>query len=326
MTILLIILLVLLSASFSCSETSLFSLSRSEVAGFKSQKGFLAKSIIQALVNPRKLLVSILLGNELANVAISILIAGVVYRMLTGYTWQSKVFISIAISTPIIVVISEVIPKNIGIRFAQFLAPACAIFIRTFAWLLSPIRILLLKMADMTIKLFGGNPNMIRSMIMEEEFRQMVDVGSDEGSIGEAEGELIHNVLDLADTPVESIMTPRDAVFALALNDDLSKAMAEARSTQFSRIPIYDSDLDDVVGVLHLRDLFSVVRKRRVSKIRDIEEIIRPAYFIKTGTKLEQLLNEFQKLKVHMAIVTDNNHKLAGVVTMEDLFSSLFEG
>lgn len=324
-TIFIIFILLVLSALFSCSETAMFSLSRSQVAKFKSSKWFLSKNVINTLSNPRQLLVSILLGNELVNVAIAILIAGLVYEMCEGVAWQTKILISVVVSTPIIVIIGEVIPKNIGIRFAPFLAPACAVFIRAFSYILAPVRILLLKLTDKTIKMFGGNPENVRSMIMEEEFRQMVDMGYDEGFIFESEGDLIHNVLDLADKTVEEVMTPQEGIFAISLDADISSVMAQVRATQFSRIPVYDNNQDDIVGILHLRDLFAVIRHRKIKKLRDIENIIRPAHFAQRKTTLENILHDFQKLKSHMTIIIDEQHKPIGIVTMEDIFGALFE-
>lgn len=322
--IIIILALLLLSAFFSCSETALFSLSRSEVARFKNSKNWFYKNVLDALANPRQLLVSILLGNELVNVAIAILIAAITYELLPKMDWQPKILISVAVSTPLIVVIGEVIPKNIGIRFASSLSLVCAVFIRAFSYLLSPVRNLLLKLADRAIIFFHGKPENIRSMIMEEEFRQLVEMGRDEGSLGEAEGELIHRVFDMADKTVEEIMTPKEAIFSVALGDDITAVLSQVRTNQFSRIPVYDSGHDDIVGILHVRDLFSVMRRRRINKVHDVENIIRPAFFAPLNTTLEEILREFQKLKAHMAIITDNQRRPIGVVTMDDVFATLF--
>ncbi len=322
----LIFILLALSAVFSCSETALFSLSRSEVAKFKASKSKFAKNIIEALSRPRQLLVSILLGNELINVSIAIMMTGIMYELLDDVSWQAKILASVLVSTPLIVVLGEVIPKNIGIRFASSLAPICALFIRSTAYFLSPIRKVILKLADSAVKIFGGRPEEIRSMIVEEEFRQMVELGLDEGNIAEGESELIHHVFDMADVTVEQIMTPKEGIFAIALNSDIESAMREIRTTKFSRIPVYDTGPDDIVGILHVRDLFSVMRRRKVAKVRDVENIIRPAYFAPLREKIEQILKDFQKMKVHMAIIIDEKRKPAGVVTMEDIFGALFEG
>lgn len=321
-----IIILLCASASFSCSETSLFSLSRTEVAQFKSAKGKFAKNVIDALSFPRQLLISILLGNEIVNVAISILVAAVIYDLLPNVAWQAKILIAVAVSTPLVVVAGEIIPKNIGIRFSYVLAPACALFIRAFSYVLTPVRRLLLKFADKMVALTGGDPKNIRAMIMEEEFRQMVDLGCDEGSLDEAEGELIHGILDMPDKTAESVMTPKEAILSVSLGDDIKSAMNKIRATQFSRIPVYENDPEDIVGILHMRDLFSVMRRRTVESVRDVENIIRPAVFLPLNTSLERVLQEFQKLKVHMAIIIDAHHKPAGVITMEDVFAALFEG
>src|SRR3989338_11181463 len=323
--ILLIIILLLASAFFSCSETALFSPSRSEVARFKVSKGGLAKGVIDALSKPRQLLVSILLGNELVNVAISILVAALVYELLPEIKWQIKIFMAVAVSTPLIVVVGEVIPKNIGIRFASAIAPACAVFICAFSRVTAPIRKILLKLADSAIMLFKGDPANVRSMIMEEEFRQMVEVGRDEGSLGEAEEELIHRVFDMADKTVEEVMTPKEAIFGIGLDAASEDAISEIRTTQFSRIPVYDSCPDDIVGILHVRDLFSVMRRRKVGKIREVENIIRPAYFMPMTMTLEETLNKFKKMKTHMAIVVDKDRKPIGIIPMDVSFGALFE-
>lgn len=324
--LIIIILLLFMSGFFSCSETSLFSLSRSEVAKFKSSQNPFAKSIITALSKPRQLLVSILLGNELVNVAIAVLVAGFLYGILGDIAWQAKVIISIAISTPLIVVIGEVIPKNIGIRYASSMAYVCVIFINIFSRIFAPLRWLLLKLAEQFISWCGGQPKEVRSMIMEEELRSMVEIGAEEGYLDEAESELIHNVFDLSDKTVESIMTPKEAIFSVSLNDNISGIMPQVRHTKFSRIPVYDADPDDIVGILHIRDLFSIMRRRSVTKIRDVENIIRPVYFAPLSTTLEQMLTDFQRMKVHMAVVVDNKRRPVGVVTMEDMFKALFEG
>jgi putative hemolysin len=326
LTILFIILLLALSASFSGSETSLFSLSRSEVAKFRAMNNVFARNVTQVLSHPRKLLVSILLGNELVNVAIAILVAGLVYDAFFYISWQVKLLLSVAVSTPLIVIIGEVIPKNIGIRYASFLAQPCAFYIKWFSWVLAPLRWLLLKMADGVIKLAGGSPKNVRSMIMEEEFRQLVELGCSEGSIGEAEGELIHSLLDMADKKAEDVMTPREAIFAVSLNEELDTAMAGIRTSHFARIPVYDTDPDDIVGILHVRDMFAILRRRKIKRIRDIEQIIRPAYFMQGRSTLEQVLRDFQRLKVHMGIVIDDSRRPVGIITMEDMFSALFEG
>jgi len=324
--IILIIFLLLLSASFSCSETALFSLSRGDVARFKSSRSRWVRGVIDALIHPRRLLVSILLGNEIVNVAIAILVAALMYEVMGDVAWQVKVMVSVAVSTPLIVVIGEVIPKNVGIRFASALAPACASYIRMFSGIMSPVRRILLTMADQVIRIFGGRTDDVRSMIMEEEFRQMVEMGRDEGSIGDAEGELIHHVFDMADKTVEEIMTPKEGVFSVSIDSDISSAMADIRQVKFARIPVYEDDPNDIVGILHLRDLFSFMRKERVVKIRDVENIIRPAFFVPLKTTIEQVLRDFQKMKVHMAIVVDDKRMPVGVVTMEDVFNTLFEG
>lgn len=318
--------LLMLSASFSGSETALFSLSRSEFARFKSSGSRFAKHLIDALAQPRRLLVSILLGNEVVNVAISIVVAGLIYDLMPYSSWQAKMLVSVLVSTPLIVVIGEVIPKNVGIRYASFFALPSAVYIKWFSWFLSPLRRLLLKLADKFIILFGGKPDDVRSMIMEEEFRQMVELGCSEGYIEESESELIHSLLDMADKKAEEVMTPKEALFTVSLKDDITSVLSAIKTGRFARIPICDSGPDDIVGVMHVRDLFAVLSKRNIQSMGDVEDIIRPAYFVPAEFTIEQVLGDFQRMKVHMGIVVDVTKRPIGVITMEDIFQALFEG
>ncbi len=321
-----IFFLLAISALFSSSETALFSLSRSEVARFKASKTRMSKHVIEALSSPRRLLVSIMLGNEVINVGIAILVASLIYELLFGMAWQIKLIFSIAVATPVLVVFGEVIPKNVGIRYSSQLAPVSALLIRVFAAVLSPFQFVLMKLTDVAIRMFGGDPESVRSMIMEEEFKRMVDMGADEGALAEAESELIHHILDLADRKVEDIMTPKEGVFSVALDDNVDSVMGQIRRNQFSRIPVYEANPEDVVGILHTRDLFSVMRRRDVELVRDIENIIRPAYFAKSTSTIEEVLRDFQRLKVHIAVVVDVNRVPVGIVTMEDVFGAIFQG
>jgi len=322
----LIIFLLAVSGSFSGSETALFSLSRSELARFKSMQNRWGKAVIDALSEPRKLLVSIMLGNEVVNVGMSVVIASLTYSLFPDLSWQAKMIVSIAITTPILVVLGEVIPKNLGVRFASFIAIPGALFVTTFSAALAPLRMILLKLTDWFIMLFGGKPDDVRSMILEEEFRQMVELGCSEGTLEEGEGELIQSVFDMADKTVEEIMTPKEGMMSVSIKDDVKSAISRVKMTRFSRIPVYDADPDDIVGILHVRDMFALLRRHKVIKIAEMEDVIRPALFISQNTTIENLLRDFQARKIHMGIVVDGARKPVGVVTMDDIFGALFRG
>lgn len=319
-----IIIMLLLSALFSCSETAFFSLTRAQLSKLKrSNKGY-ARQIIKVLKNPRETLITILLGNELVNVAIAIAVASAVYDVFGPVSWKVSTLVSILIAAPLILVFGEVVPKNIAVRFPMGLVPFLVVPIRIFYQIVLPVRFLLSKFADQMVIFFGGDPELVGSMIMEEEFRQMVDLVRREGALEEGESELIHRIFELGNKKVGDIMTPVGEIFRLPLDYPLEKIVQEMREVQYSRVPVYRNQHDDIMGTLHSRDVFKLYRGRQRGHMQDVEEIVRPIHFVGEGMSIENLLSDFQKLKVHIAIVLDVGNHIVGLVTMDDIFGLLF--
>ncbi|MFH0798721.1 MAG: hemolysin family protein [Pseudomonadota bacterium] len=321
--VVLFILLLLCSAFFSSSETALFSLSGVWLHRFREARGSSAAKVVAALRMPRKMLVTILLGNEFANVAISIVGAAIVSRLIPTTVGRQTV-LAIAIVTPIVLVAGEIVPKNIALRFAPQLAPVLIWPLTFFYRVVRPLRALLAWIANRVIALLGGEPTRAEPMIMEEEFRRLVDIGHKEGAIVEEERELIHNVFEFTDKVVSDIMTPAEKLFALSVDFPYERVIEEIKSVQFSRVPFYAGGPDNIMGVLHVRDLFAFHRRRLSDGNLDLKELLKEPLFVDRGAPLEALLKEFQRTQMHMAIVRDDGKKLEGVVTMDDVLEELF--
>ena len=321
--ILLMLILLLCSAFFSGSETALFSLSGVQLHRYRSSRAGSAAKLVETLRQPRKMLVTILLGNELVNVSISIVGAALISRMLPGDI-RGQTIAAVAVLTPIILVCGEIVPKNIAIRYAPQLAPIVIWPLHLFHKFVRPLREVLTWIADRVVKLFGGQPDKAEPMIMEQEFRRLVDLGRKEGVIDEEEREIIHNVFEFSDKVVAEIMTPAEELFALSVDLPFERALEEIRSVQYSRVPFYDGRRDRVIGILHVRDLFSLSRRRQAGAGMEVREILNPPLFIDPATPLEQLLREFQRTQQHMAIVRRPDGELRGVVTMDDVLEELF--
>lgn len=322
--LLLFFILLCLSAFFSASETSLFSLSGVDLHKLKGQHGQTAKRLVESLREPRKILITILLGSELVNVCTSIVGAAMISRTFRTSGVESQTFIAVAIITPIILVFGDIAPKNIAIRYAAQIAPIAIWPLRAFYELVRPLRALLNRVADRVIVLLGGNPEHSEPMIMEDEFRRLVDLGRKEGVIVEEEHTLIHNVFEFTDKVVSDIMTPVDKIFSLASDMPFDKVVNEIRSVQFSRVPFYKGDKGNIIGVLHVRDLFPIHRMEAHDETATVEGILRPPLFIEKKSPLENLLKEFQRSQMHMAIVKDEGGNMAGIVTMDDVLEELF--
>lgn len=322
--ILLMLFLLSLSAFFSCSETAIFSLTRAEIKFFKESSKKYARVVIGLLQRPRDTLITILFGNELVNVAIAVVVASVVYDFKGPVGWKVSTLISICIATPLILVFGEIVPKNIAIRYSKVLTPALVLPLNLFYRLTLPVRFVLTKFSERIVLFFGGDPDQVRSMIMEEEFRQLVELGYKEGILEEGELKLIHRIFEFGDKTASEIMTPVGRIFRISIDSPLEKVVQEVRATQFSRIPVYHKRQGDIAGILHSRDLFRLYRNAQRGHAQDIGEIVRPAHFAAENMSIETLLGDFQKLKVHIAMVVDRKNRVTGLVTMDDIIRLLF--
>ena len=319
-------LLLLFSAFFSGSETVFFSLGRTRLAGLKKSKLKRDKKLLSMLTKPRKVLATALLGNEFVNICFSILVASFL-RTIFIDRWGEEVtgVVSILVATSLLLILGEIFPKSISIRLAPKMASWVGIPFRFISFLLSPFTFLLAGIADGFIRFFGGEPNKETPLIMEEEFRHLVDLGANIGEVEPEEKKLIHNIFDFRDKVARDVMTPIEQVFALSIHRPFEKLLEEIRATQFSRIPVYGEDPDEFVGILHVRDLFGFNRRRKANETLSVEEILRPALTVAEDRKLDLVLAEFRRLKIHMAIVVNPMNTPLGIVTMGDLLSELFD-
>jgi putative hemolysin len=306
--ILLIGILLVLSAFFSGSETALFSLSHIQLHHLKERQHKRAQHIATALQRPRRTLITILLGNELVNVAIAV----------TG-----AALISIAIITPLVLIFGEVLPKNIALRYAPQYAHIAIVPLRLFSTIVRPVRTVLTWFANFLITLMGGKVSE-RPLIMEREYRRLVDIGRREGVLIEEERELIHNVFEFSEKVVASIMTPADKIFALPTTMPYEEILNKLKQERFSRIPFYKGSRDNIIGILHVRDLFAFDHARRAGGEQELTTMTREPLFVMPDMKLEDLLQKFKQRRIHMAIVKDDDGPIQGIVTMDDVLEDLF--
>lgn len=320
--ILLMLLLIACSAFFSGSETALFSLSRVQLHRFRQVRAASAAKLVDGLRSPRKMLITILLGNEFINVSFSIVGAAVISRLLP-LSVEGQTITAVAILTPLILVFGEIIPKNVAFRYATTIAPVIIWPLHAFQRLVHPLQRALAWIADRAVVLTGGHPERAEPMIMEQEFRKLVDLGSKEGVLVEEERELIHNVFEFTDKVVADIMTPMERVFALSIDLPYERVIEDIRDVQYSRIPFTDGP-GEAVGILHVRDLFTLHRRKLAGEVLNLRDFLHLPLFIDPATPLERLLQEFQRTQMHMAIVRGADGTLQGVVTMDDVLEALF--
>lgn len=320
----LLIVLLGLSAFFAGAETVFFSLSRTQLAHFKESKNPLAKQLISFLSKPRDILVTILFGNELVNIAISVLVAAMFYQLFPHLAINLLTFLSVAVGTFLILVIGEIIPKSIGILFAPSLAPLTAFLLKPLFTLLRPLRYVLVAFADWLIEKTSGPGRKETPLILDEELRSLLDLSAKSGELEEEEKEMIHKALDFKNKTVSQIMTPMERVFSLSVETPYPELLNKISITQFSRIPIHEGKPSLIIGLLYVKDLFRFDRQWQFNQELTIRGILRAPIFVSTEERLEDVLQKIKETRVHMAIVLGPKKNPVGIVTLHDILQELF--
>jgi CBS domain containing-hemolysin-like protein len=330
-----IILLLFVSGFFAGAETALFSLSRVSRETLVTRTDPMSQRLLRLLSNPRRLITTLIVGNELVNIATSSLAAEVVAHLLPQLRQAAKVAIAAAATLPMLLLIGEMAPKSLAIRINERWARAIARPLEWIMWLMTPVRIVLQGIAGVFVTLLAGRKQSANEGLREEEFRALVDVGSEVGELQVAERRLIHNVFEFGDTTVGKVMTPADRVFALPYEMPLGKLVEAVAAERYSRVPVLRTNRGprvkrgpavpgstDVVGVVLAKDLVGYARGQLEG--HTIADLLHPPLFVPRATKCDRLFREFQRRKTHIALVVDEYGKLAGLVTMEDLLEELF--
>ncbi len=304
-----LVILVLLSGFFSSAETALFSISRTR-ARYLAQKGGKPFVLIQQMKeNPHKLLSTILVGNNIVNIAAAAIATALTLEVFSSYA----VGAATGIMTFLILVFGEVIPKSVANRNNVLIARLTIYPIYWFSILFFPILLFLNFIPKLTGKI-TKSPG-----LTEEELITFVEAVEEEGRIKEQEKELIHNIFELDDTKASEIMTPRADMFVIDADKPVN--LEEILRSGYTRIPVIEGSIDLVVGILNIKDLF--LQQARCEAPIDIRKLMRSPYFVPENKKLDRLLQQFRKRKDHMAIVVDEHGGVSGLITLEDALEEL---
>lgn len=312
-----IIIALIFSALSSATETALTSVSRIKIKNLVSEGDPAAKKIEQLLSEPNKFLTTILVVNNVSVIVATTL--ATVLAIEISETWGE--LISTILTSLVVLIFCEITPKTAAVQNAERWARALVNPVLGMVWLLTPIIWLLGAITTALVRLFGGHARRRGPFVTEEELRMLVTVGEEEGVIEEEEREMIHSIFELGDRPVREIMVPRIDMVTLESEDTLEDAVNLITQGGQSRIPVFEDDIDNIIGVLYAKDLLRHLRQGDgQAKVRDF---VRPAYFVPESKKLDDLLHELQHQRVHMAIVVDEYGSVAGLVTIEDLVEEI---
>ncbi len=316
LNLIILICILFLSAFFSGSETALFSLKLSELHELQLSGIKRERAIARIMARPEKILITILLGNLLVN-----LIFSAISTILLLDIWvEYGHFISIAIVTPIIIVMCEITPKIISINTHLSFAKKVIPLLSLFHTMLFPLRILLLYFAEIVIKLFKLKSRDDKT-ITSEELGMAVKMGESEGAIEKHEGAFMKNVLLFSKKEASNIMYPRNKAVFIPYESTIEDALKIFLENGITRAPVYKEDFDHIVGVLDSRMLVPFVMGTR--KGHTIKRMIRDIAHFPSSKELGDLLNDFLLKKIQIAIVVDEYGGTAGVVTLSSILSEL---
>ncbi len=310
----LLLICIIFSAFFSSAETALFSISRVRALHLSKEGRRVDEVIFKMKQDSHKLLSTILIGNNLVNIGASSLATALAMDLFQS----NAVGISTGVMTLIILVVGEIFPKSFAARNNIFVSRAVIFPLFWMSKVFYPL-ILVLNFIPRLLRSVDGAPT-----VTEDELMTMVEVVEEEGEIKEEEKEFIYNIFEFDDTSASEIMTPRADMYVIDVNDPLD--IETILKSGFTRIPVMDGHIDNIVGVLNVKDLFAsyhhITSGDSIGSL-DIREVIRDAYFIPASKKLDSLLHVFKRIKIHIGIVVDEHGGVSGLVTMEDVLEEI---
>jgi len=310
-------ILLLLSGFFSGSEASLFSLTTLHLHKMQEDKNPFFAYVQKLLAYPRRLLITILVGNESINITIAVITTSI-FLYLFGIDGK---WMAIAVATLTLLIFGDAIPKTFAVNYPIRFSTSVSLPLMFFYKAGRPIVWILEKISDLFVYLFGKTVSTQSSVLTEDEFITLVDVGHQEGALEESQRDLIHRVFELADTMVSDIMTPRVDMFCLPISMSVEEVGKQIIKARYSRIPIYGIDKDDILGILHAKHLLEEISKR--SKTKSIRKLLKNPYFVPLERSAESMLRDFQMRKIQMAMVVDEYGGIEGLVTLNDILENL---
>jgi CBS domain containing-hemolysin-like protein len=311
-------LCLLLSGFFSSSEAALFSLTPLHLHKMREERFPFFAHVERLLETPRRLLITIIAGNEIVNIVLTAT-ATALFISLFGERGE---WLTVVVLSPVLFLFGEAVPKIFGKTYSMRLSSTVAPLMSLIQRAEFPLVWLLEKISGFILGPLRAREAAEGEALMEDEFRSLVDAGYKEGILETGQRDLIHRVFELADTPVNDIMTPRVDMFCLPLSTGPQALRREIVEQGYSRIPLYGTGPDDVVGILYARDLLGLMAEGRSPG--SVESLLRKPYFVPEVRSADQVLRDFQKRNMHMAIVVDEYGGIAGLVTMEDILEALF--
>ena len=321
--ILFLILCFISSAFFSGSEVALFSLDRKKIKNSFSNSPLIQEYLSNLLEHPRRLLVSILIGNTFVNVTASIIAVSLALEFAesSGYSRNIILTIQIVVLTFLILLFGEITPKIWASKDPITFSKIIAIPMHWVNVIIFPIS----ETITEAIKYFASKISIDKkkSAIKHDEIKELATLGLEMGTIEDEEHELIHSIVGFKSLSVSEIMTPRVDMVAVSSDSDFTELVNEITKTGRSRIPLYKDDLDDIIGIIYAKDLLPYFKNVELRKNLSLSKIARKPMFVPRTKMIDDLMHDFQEKKMHIAIVVDEYGGTAGLVSLEDIIEEI---
>jgi len=316
--VVLLVVCLVLSAFFSGSETAFITLQRFRLEHLVNTEVKGAKSVARLIERPERFLSTVLFGNTLVNAAA----AALATAMAVFFWGEQGIIIATIALTIILLIFCEATPKTVAAQNAERSSLLLHRPIQLVSWIFTPFVIALSWIASAFTKIVGGTP-VPRSIISDEEIRTMISVGREEGTVEEAEAKMLHKVFDFGDRPVHEVMVPRLEVAALQQGSKISDFLRLYIESPISRFPVYQESMDNVVGILSVKDVLMARAKGTISDESTIDDLVRPAYFTPETKLINELFFEMRDKNYRMAVVVDEYGGTAGIVSLSRLVEEI---
>jgi CBS domain containing-hemolysin-like protein len=316
--------LILLNAFFVAAEYGLVTARRTRIVELQHQGDRRARDVLRITSDPPRFIAAMQLGVTLTSLGIGALGEVALSRLFDrAISTVLAVIFAYLILTFLHVVIGELVPKGIALGHSEGTALFVSAPVRFFFIVMRPVVWFLEAATEMVLKWLGLKPpGADDDVLSEAELRMLVSRSTEHGEIEEQEQEMLYKVFDFADKEAKDVMVPRPEVVALSIDLPPEQCLEAVMDSPYTRYPVYRESLDNVVGILHVRDLFRALRDRGMHEVK-VEDIIRPAHIVPETKDLAALLAEFRRANQHMAIVVDEYGDMEGIVTLEDLLEEI---
>lgn len=312
-----IVICLILSAFFSATETSLTTANTIRLRKMSEEKKAGARKAIILIENYDRTITSILIGNNIVNIGASTVSAFIFTKIINSETVAS--FVSTFAMTLLVITFGEILPKTYAKNHATTMAPKLSAILWVFYKVFYPLAIVFMTLQ----KLIKRKKSEENQTVTGEELETIIDTMEDEGVIDEDHADLIQSALTLSNKVVYDIMTPRVDMVAIEINDSVDEILHQFFDSQYSRLPVYEKDKDNILGILQEKDFLSEVIKSKDKDNINIRDLITTPLYVTKATKVDDLIKEMQEVKKHFAIVSDEYGGTSGIVTMEDALEEL---